>query len=128
MYLFAALRSKPLKNNITRKKPDHSPRCKNIIARKNMKCFDISFDNNSQTWSKLHLITCQTSRWGFNPFPCHLSSTNGLKSMWKRKLLLGKFVVWSTGVRKPGNARVGTGRRDITEKLLKTVLNPNQSI
>ena len=29
------------------------------------------------------------------------------KSMWKSSQLLGKIVVWSTGVRKPGNAWVG---------------------
>ena len=28
-------------------------------------------------------------------------------SMWKSSQLLGKIVVWSTGVRKPGNTFVG---------------------
>ena len=50
------------------------------------------------------------------------------KFMLKSSQLLGKIVVWSTGVRKPGNIimRRGTGQRDMTEKVLKTALNPNQ--
>ena len=45
----------------------------------------------------------------------------------KRSQLIGKNVVWSTGVRKPRNI-CECGRRDMTEQLLRTALNPNQSI
>ena len=49
------------------------------------------------------------------------SSANDLRG--KSRQLLGKTAVWSTGVRK-----TRTGRRDMTEILLKTTLNPNSSI
>ena len=38
--------------------------------------------------------------------------------MWKSSQLLGKIVVWSTGVRKPGNAGVGV----ISSLFLKMVV------